>query len=1014
MKILKKLLMVVLSLALVLSSGVTIVAEGEVELVLPVIDETPSEEPPSEEPAPSLSFTKEVVNDEGFVVENPVFDLFDDVHFKFTVVNDGNTLIKYLRFSDKNISRRFDNVKLSKLQHYGVEVTKTGTPGDFWELKPGESYSFVITDSLNWFDVDRFDDVYQVEKTNTATIKGVSRNEVYGDQQSVPAAVQYAAPMEEPIYTEETDPLYCGGNSIIRLSEQASVTYMINEPGVSIQKEIINLEPAFDDDIYLSDDALYVDNPNYIAEDGRLKVTYRLTVTNIGEMDLDHVVVTDEMDIYFPSWGDNDQGFSEFSLPLDSEPWVVTYDVKIDVGSTGVIENTAKVWAGLAEEEEANQEIRAAAAPSEELEYCYNPNEGLVWDRAEMTAYFIPDPNFGIAVVKEAGRLEQQEEQNSVSPEYVQTMPKYFENLYPGWEWVAADGEPPLYNENEWVFYKFTVTNTGSTGAFAYIEDPMLFGDDPVRLGWLEPEEEMVFYGWPKSFNRFMNPELLSPEEPSEMGLVHNTASVDLIAYRMFLVPRVKTDKDRSFVDSVDTQLCFGIEDGMLVAEDSSTETIKIALPMVSVEKSTEFTDYGIGRPVDYDFVITNTGNVPLETVYFSDYLLSENDYVIDWHDVGPLAVGASKEESLTSTYDEEGRYLNTAFVWGYREPEDLTDFFNRDEVQEDEGGRVAPEAVMECSGFVWPDAQAFDMHEVDVWEVGIDLEKTADKASYRTGETVTYTFTITNVGIRDLYNIQLVDPQLELDEYLGDLVYPELEEGEEIPAELDPIVFTATKIYNSPGTVTNTATATGGFYTYDELDVIIGEGLRGADGLPEVGLPAPPEGSISDTDSVTITITSPPTTNTTPRTTTTTTIVEEEVVPEAVPEPVSLVFVVTGEGNISSSTIDFDDVGDTYTFGPLEGDPGWELTYVGGPDSADLVMIDETTFFIDMDSDKEIHITFEEALTDVLDEDTPEAGEFDIDDEDLPRTGGLPLAVPMALGILMTGLGLGLKKKRH
>ena len=927
-----------------------------------------------------LTFTKVIVDEDDQPVTNPNFDLFDEVTFLFTITNTGVTPITDLEFKDPQLG--IDHYR--SLKNFGELVEKPEGYGNSRTLQPGERYIFKMTKEVGWRDLDfsnnndltSTEDIYLTSKENEAFIKAEGEREV----------VVLPLPVEGMANSYSCD---CGSLGNIDIALEAKAGYTLNEPGIEIEKTLISHEPDLFNSLYFNDDEAYF-------------MTYRLTVTNVGRMDFGEVLVTDKMEQHFDSYGENYEEVIMEDL-LAGDQRIYEYSVEIPAGVVGLQENCAEAVAYLNEVPVEDQRV---SNYSDSIEYCPRPWDPLAYDDDEMSIYLIDDPAFDITVEKTAGRWEPIDGDKALTENNVQNIEEISYVSLPSFEFVEADGEPPVYKEFEWVVYRFEVENTGETGGLVYLDDSMLFGDHPKFLGWLEAGESRTYYARPISFDRWRNPELLEAEEPAQRGLVENEVTARLLTYEWMMKPQ------QVFVGAALTspELCPPIEEAYEGAKATDAELIKVAIPKVTVEKTTAKEDYAVGEDVIYNFRVTNEGSVNLETVYFSDYLLSENAYVIDWSDVGPLGIGEDYQTSLTSTYAVEGRYFNTAFAWGYIETTDLTDFFNKDEVQEDEGGTVAPEAVMECSDYVWPDAQAFDMHEVDVWEVGIMLDKTADKATYRTGETVTYTFTITNVGIRDLWNIHLVDPQLELDEYLGNLAFSELEEEE----VLEPIVFTKTWVYNSPGTVTNTATATGGFYTYDELDVIIGEGLSRSDGLPEVGLPAPPEGSISDTDSVTITITSPPTTNTTPRTTTTTTVVEEEVIPEAIPEPVSLVFVVTGEGNIRSSSIDFDDVGETYTFGPLEGDPGWTLTYVGGPDSADLVMIDETTFFIEMDSDKEIHITFEEALTDVLDEVTPEAGEFDIEDEDLPKTGGLPLAVPMALGTMLTGLGLGLKKKRH
>ena len=910
----------------------------------------------------SLTFTKVIVDGEDEPILDPNFDLFDEVTFLFTVTNTGVTPISHLSFMDKALG--FNH--FTDLKNFGDIVSVPDGYGKDRTLLPGESYIFRLTENIDWRDLDHSDDSFLTEATNTAYIHAVGEKEVV----VMPTS-------EEILYgpDKDKDKDKTKGVNIELMAEAA---YTLNEPGIEIEKSIISQEPDLFDMFYFNGEESYM-------------MTYRLTVTNIGLMDFGEVLVTDEMEQHFDPYGENYEEVIMENL-LAGESRFYDYEVIIPADAVGLQENYAQVLAYKTEVPEEEQQRF-----SSEIEYCPRPWDPLAYDSDELSIYLIDDPAFNIELVKTAGRWEPIEDQAPLSEANVNRIEDISMVSLPSFQFVPAVGDPPIFAEFEWVVYRFDIENTGDTGGFVYLEDEMLFGSHPKFVGWLGAHESRTIYARPISFNRWRNADLLDPEVAEERGLVENEATVALLTYERFLYPELQLN-----VAAVeDPELCPPFEEGLTVAEDVADELIKVAIPKVSVEKDTDKENYAIGEEVVYNFVVTNEGSTPLETVYFSDYLLSQNEYVIDWTDVGPLDIGESYETSLTSTYDVEGLYFNTAFAWGFKESTDLSEFFYPSEEEE-----PAPERVMECDGFIMPDAIAMDMHQVAVWEVGILLEKTADDSSYLVGETVTYDFTITNIGVRDLFDVALVDPLLGIDIVLGDLLVEDLE-GD--PA---PLTYSTTTSYDTAGTVINTATAEGWFIVEDELPVIVDDALRGMIAEPEV---QPDMESISDEDEVTITI-RPIVVNTNTRTTTTTTTIEEEVTPEAAPEPVpvSLVFVVTGQGNISSGSVDFEDAGENYTFGPIEAAPGWEITLIGGPSSADLVMVDENTFFINMDEDKEIHIVFEETLTDVLDDITPEAGEFDIDDEDLPRTGGLPLAIPMALGSLMTGLGLALKKKRY
>lgn len=167
---------------------------------------------------------------------------------------------------------------------------------------------------------------------------------------------------------------------------------------------------------------------------------------------------------------------------------------------------------------------------------------------------------------------------------------------------------------------------------------------------------------------------------------------------------------------------------------DTVTIGVDCAQPSISLQKTVTPTVAQAGSQVSYTFTITNTGNVPLEAVQLNDDKLGAN-WSGENGQIGLLAKGASTNVTAEFMIPEDatGVWINTANVIGYYVEEEVTD-----------------EATAEVTIFVPNPA--------------IHLVKTVDKDTAKAGDTVNYTFVVTNIGNVDLTSVVLVDDKLNTD----------------------------------------------------------------------------------------------------------------------------------------------------------------------------------------------------------------------------------------------------------
>ncbi len=319
----------------------------------------------------------------------------------------------------------------------------------------------------------------------------------------------------------------------------------------------------------------------------------------------------------------------------------------------------------------------------------------------------------------------------------------------------------------ELINYTFTVTNTGNVSlSNIEVNDPLLGGivpgpdsGDTDNDGELDVTETWIYTG-----------SYAITQADIDAGSVSNTATVTGIAPDQTTVTATSS--------TVVTDLC----------QSASIDILKTAM----YDDGGDCSDPG--ELINYTFTVTNTGNVSLSNIEVNDPLLggivpgpdsgdTDNDGELDvtetWIYTGSYAI--------TQADIDAGSVSNTATVTG-----------------------IAPDqtTVMDTSGTVV--TQLCQGPAIAIVKTGIFNDENGDGCS-DVGETITYTFEVTNQGNVSLASIIVNDP------LLGGNIPGPASGDTDADTELD---VTETWIYNAnyaitqadinTGSVTNQATAEG------------------------------------------------------------------------------------------------------------------------------------------------------------------------------------------------------------
>jgi len=228
------------------------------------------------------------------------------------------------------------------------------------------------------------------------------------------------------------------------------------------------------------------------------------------------------------------------------------------------------------------------------------------------------------------------------------------------------------------------------------------------------------------------------------------------------------------------TATAYGNDPGGNPVEDQDDEIIEgpKQSPDITLVKTADPQVYlSAGEIITYTFTVTNTGDVTLTDVVINDPLTGSVDLPISPSTLAPNETGtASVTYTITQADVDEGQVVNTATATG-KDPSGVP-VEDQDETTV-EGPKQEP---------------------------SINLTKVADPQTFsEVGETITYTFTVTNTGNVTLTDVVINDP---LTGSVDLAVTPStLAPGETGTASA---VYTITTADFNAGYATNTATATG------------------------------------------------------------------------------------------------------------------------------------------------------------------------------------------------------------
>ncbi len=399
-----------------------------------------------------------------------------------------------------------------------------------------------------------------------------------------------------------------------------------------------------------------------------------------------------------------------------------------------------------------------------------DPANGTVTINGDGTVTYTPDANFNGTDTFEYTLVVTDVDGNTSTETATVTIIVIADNpsleLLKDGVYVDTNGDD-IVNEGDIISYTFTVTNTGDVVLFDItISDPLpgvIITGGPITL---QPQES--------NSDEFTGTYAITQADIDDGG-VFNLATVS--GEEPGNDPNDPTDDITD--DSEDPTPV----DPSEVDPDcpDCTVTILDQTPSLELFKDGVYVDTNgdgitnVGDTVTYSFTVTNTGNVTITNITISDPLVTVNGGPID------LIPGAVDTDTFTATYEitlddiNAGAVFNLATVQG-EDP-------NGDPVTDDseDPTPVDPSEVdPDC-----PDCTVTTLDQTPSLELlkdGVYVDTNGDGIT-NVGDTVTYSFTVTNTGNVTITNITISDPLVTVNGGPIDL----------IPGAVDTDTFTAT-----------------------------------------------------------------------------------------------------------------------------------------------------------------------------------------------------------------------------
>ncbi|RVT78391.1 DUF11 domain-containing protein [Flavobacterium sufflavum] len=267
------------------------------------------------------------------------------------------------------------------------------------------------------------------------------------------------------------------------------------------------------------------------------------------------------------------------------------------------------------------------------------------------------------------------------------------------------------------ITYTFTVTNTGNvTVSNIVIND--------AKLG---------------ATNLALVPGTLAPSGVGVVTRSYTITQADINAGKVTNTAIAK-GQDPQGVDVQDIS-------GTTVNNDTSTETTLPKSASLAFVKTAVYngnaTKAAIGDTVTYTFTVTNTGNVTVSNIVINDAKLGATNLALIPGTLAPLGVGVvTRSYTITQADINAGKVTNTAIAKG-QDPQGI-------DVQDISGTAVNNDTSTETT---LPKSASLAFVKTAVYNGN------ATKAAV--GDTITYTFTVTNTGNVTVSNIVINDAKL-------------------------------------------------------------------------------------------------------------------------------------------------------------------------------------------------------------------------------------------------------------
>ena len=165
-----------------------------------------------------------------------------------------------------------------------------------------------------------------------------------------------------------------------------------------------------------------------------------------------------------------------------------------------------------------------------------------------------------------------------------------------------------------------------------------------------------------------------------------------------------------------------------------TTASVDILRPAIALNKTADPVQAQDGDTITYNYTITNPGNTPLSAISVTDDKIEDVTYqsgdtngneILDVDETWVFAA------TYTITTEDDSPLVNTATVSG-------TDALSRSVESEE------------------------DTASVDILQPAIAITKTAEPEQAYEGDTITYTYTVTNPGNIPLSNVSVTDDKIE------------------------------------------------------------------------------------------------------------------------------------------------------------------------------------------------------------------------------------------------------------